>query len=149
MAYNPPPSKSSMVYPLPKDALTSFVGRVDEIEEAKELIEKARLLTLTGAGGSGKSRLALHVVHQVEAQFPDGVCWVELESLTASSLVTQSVAQALRIPSIVEQSLDEAIGHALESKRLLLLLDNCEHVRDASSQLVEVLLNLAPGLKIM
>ncbi len=99
MAYNPPPSKSSMVYPLPKDALTSFVGRVDEIEELKELIGKVRLLTLTGTGGSGKSRLALHVVYQVEAQFPDGVCWVELETLTDSSLVTQTVAQALGIHS--------------------------------------------------
>src|SRR5260221_9665113 len=149
MAYNPPPSKSSMVYPLPKDALTSFVGRVDEIEELKELIGKVRLLTLTGTGGSGKSRLALHVVYQVEAQFPDGVCWVELETLTDSSLVTQTVAQALGIHSTVEQSLDETIGHALESKRLLLLLDNCEHVRDASSQLVEALLKLAPNLKIV
>src|SRR5258708_38428436 len=121
MAYDRLPGKSSMVYTLPKDSLTSFVGRVEEIKELRALIEKGRLLTLTGAGGSGKSRLALHLVHQVEAQFPDGVCWVELETLTDASLVTQSVAQALRIPSIVEQSLDEAIGHALQSKRLLLL----------------------------
>src|SRR5260221_9195372 len=149
MADSRPPGKSSMAYPLPKDSLTSFVGRVDEIEELKELIGKGRLLTLTGAGGSGKSRLALHLVYQVEAQFPDGVCWVELETLTDSSLVTQTVAQALGIHSPVEQSLDETIGNALDSKRLLLLLDNCEHVRDASSHLVEVLLNLAPNLKIV
>jgi predicted ATPase/DNA-binding SARP family transcriptional activator len=149
MAYSRPPGKNSIVYPLPKDSLTNFVGRVHEIEELTELIEKVRLLTLTGAGGSGKSRLALHVVHEVEAQFPDGVCWVELESLTDASLVTQTVAQALGIHSAVEQSLDEAIGKALESKRLLLLLDNCEHVRMASSQLIEVLLNRAPSLKIV
>src|SRR5260221_13947508 len=149
MAYGRPPSKSSLEYPLPKDSLTSFVGRVDEIQELTELIGKVRLLTLTGAGGSGKSRLALHLVYQVEAQFPDGICWIELETLTDSSLVTQTVAQALGIHSAVEQSLAAAIGNALESKRLLLLLDNCEHVRDASSELVEVLLNLAPNLMII
>jgi len=149
LADNRPPGQNSMIYPLPKDSLTSFVGRVHEIEELAELLEKVRLLTLTGAGGSGKSRLALHVVYQIEAQFSDGVCWVELETLTDSALVTQTVAKALGIHSAVDQSLDETIGKVLKSKRLLLVLDNCEHVRDASSQLVEVLLNLVPNLKIV
>ncbi|MER6800112.1 ATP-binding protein, partial [Amycolatopsis mediterranei] len=127
--------------------LTSFVGRRHELGEAKRLLATARLVTLTGAGGVGKTRLALRVAADVRRAFPDGVWLVELADVGDPHLVPNTVATAfgLRVTS------DQAAGLAeyLEDKQLLLVLDNCEHVADECATLVAKLLAVSAGLRVL
>lgn len=129
--------------------LTSFVGRVREKAEIKELLAATRLLTLTGAGGSGKTRLALETAREVLDRFPDGVWLAELAPLADPELVPRAVAVAVGLRDESERPmLDTLVAH-LRDKRLLLILDNCEHLVDACARLVDTLLRACPPLRIL
>ena len=129
--------------------LTSFIGREHEMAEVKYLLSVTRLLTLTGAGGSGKTRLAIEVATDLVNSFKDGVWWVELAALTDEILVPQATAKVLGVPEAPNQSLSETLVYFLELKQLLLVLDNCEHLITACAELTERLLNACPNLKIL
>ena len=110
------------------------------MEEVGRLLAESRLVTLTGATGCGKTRLALRVAHDASSQYPDGAHWVELARLADPALVAQTVAKALRVPEQAERPALEGLLEALDAKQLLLVLDNCEHLLEACGQLVERML---------
>jgi len=133
---------------LPAD-VTSFVGRRRELAEVRDLLQRARLITLTGVGGVGKTRLALCAAADVRRAFPDGVWLVELGGLREAGLVGQSVVAAL---GLVEQTTGwslAALSDLIADRRLLLMLDNCEHVLDACAVLADTLLKACPDLRIL
>ncbi len=129
--------------------LTSFVGRVREQGEVRQLLQATWLLTLTGAGGCGKTRLALAVAGEVGADYPDGVWLVELAELADPSLVPQAVAEALGLREEPGQSILVTLTTYLKPTRLLLVLDNCEHLVDACAALVTDLLAACSRLHIL
>ncbi len=129
--------------------LTSFIGRERELAEVTDSLARTRLLTLIGAGGCGKTRLALQLAKDTADAFPDGVWAVELAPLSDPALLPQSVALALGVQEAPRQSLTETLSHYLKLKHLLLVLDNCEHLRTATAQLAQTLLLAAPDLKIL
>jgi predicted ATPase/DNA-binding CsgD family transcriptional regulator len=128
--------------------LTSFVGRRRELSETRRLLASSRMLTLTGVGGVGKTRLALRMAAEVRRTFPDGVWFVELAALHDAQLLPHTLAQAL---GLRQESADPAADLAahLEDQRLLVVLDNCEHLTEACAVLVSKLLAAAPGLRIL
>jgi predicted ATPase/DNA-binding SARP family transcriptional activator/DNA-binding CsgD family transcriptional regulator len=128
---------------------SSFVGREGEMLEVKRALAMTRLLTLTGAGGSGKTRLALEVVRDLVGAYPDGVWLVELAPLSEGRLVPQAVAKAVGVPEQSARSLVDALVEALRAKEMLLVLDNCEHLVEAAARLVAVLLDSCPRLRIL
>lgn len=132
--------------PLP---LTSFIGREHDTKVLSRLISTARLVTLTGVGGVGKTRLALHVATARSSSFADGVCFVEFAPLTDASLVTQEVAAALGLREQIDVPLLVTITQALRDTQLLLVLDNCEHLIGPCAELAERLLRSCPGLRIL
>jgi predicted ATPase/class 3 adenylate cyclase len=120
--------------------LTSFIGRDDQVREAKQLLEKARLLTLTGPGGTGKTRLSLQIAANVLDQFPDGVYFVPLSAIHDPELVPSAIAQALSISTTGSRRPIDGLIDYLRQKQTLLVLDNFEQVIDAApvaSQLLE------------
>ncbi len=129
--------------------LTSFIGREREIAEVQRLLYGTRLVTLTGPGGSGKTRLAIQAASGLTEPVKDGVWWVGLEALREAVLVPKAIANALDILEIPNQPLSETLANQLRTRQLLLLLDNCEHLRSACAQLSEQLLRACPGLKIL
>lgn len=129
--------------------ISSFVGRHKELAKIKHLLANARLVTLTGAGGSGKTRLAIHSATDLLDEFEDGVWWVELAQLTNPSLVPSAVAKALGIEAHSGQSLMGTLKKFLHDKQALLVLDNCEHLIVACAQLTESLLLSCAELKIL
>ena len=129
--------------------LTSFVGREREVAEVKDRLTDTRLLTLTGSGGCGKSRLALVVASELVDGFEDGAWWLALASLSDTDLVPQAVASALGVREMPGRSLTEVLWERLETEDLLLVLDNCEHLIDACATLADTLLRACPGLKIL
>ncbi len=129
--------------------LTSFVGREREIAEVKRLLRTTCLLTLTGTGGAGKTRLALQVAWDVLEEYPDGVWLAELASLADPSLVPQTVAMSLRVREIPGRPIEETLLHYLQRKSLLLVLDNCEHLVAASSRLAAAILRSCPHLRVL
>src|SRR5918998_2339573 len=145
------PASRAPVHPphkLPSE-LSSFVGREEELTEVKRLLENNRLLTLTGSGGCGKTRLALAAARRAVERFEDGVWMVELASLAEPSLVPQAVAFTLGVRERPGSSLTEALTDYLRTRKLLLLLDNCEHLVDACAELAGVLLHSCPGLRVL
>jgi predicted ATPase/DNA-binding CsgD family transcriptional regulator len=128
--------------------LTSFVGRKREIADVMRLIGSSRLLTLTGTAGSGKTRLALRVAAEVSDQYVDSVHWVELAQLTDPNLVPKAVAKKLNVAERPDRPLVDGILDALHGKKLLLVLDNCEHMVNACARLVETLITL-PDISIL
>jgi predicted ATPase/DNA-binding CsgD family transcriptional regulator/Flp pilus assembly protein TadD len=128
---------------------SSFVGREREIEEVERELASTRLLTLTGVGGSGKTRLALEVTRDLVEAYPDGVWLVELASLSEEVLVPKAVAEALEVPERPTESLADTLAEVLCNRELLLILDNCEHLLEASSRLVDKLLDSCPHLSIL
>src|SRR5436190_7713406 len=120
---NAPPAPGRGDLPVP---LSSFVGRERAIAEVRQLLETVRLVTLTGAGGVGKTRLAIEVASGLAGPFADGVCFVDLAALMDGALVPQAVAGALGVRAVARRPLVEAPVDALRPKQLLLLLDNCE-----------------------
>jgi predicted ATPase/class 3 adenylate cyclase len=128
--------------------LTSFVGREEEIAEVKGLLERTRLLTLTGPGGTGKSRLALQVAGELLLEFEDGAYFADLSSVTDPALVPAVVAKALGVPEVPGRPILEAVQEHLHDKELLLVVDNFEQVVEAGPML-EQLLTAAPKLKVL
>ncbi len=145
-----PPLKSLDVlsHNLPTQ-LTSFIGREREIEEIRGLLATHRLLTLTGAGGSGKTRLALQVAAEVLERFDDGVWLVELEALTDSALVPHKVASVLGIPEQPDRALNDTLADYLRPRSPLLILDNCERLLSGCAQLVKSLLQRCSNLRVL
>ncbi|MBC8134405.1 MAG: adenylate/guanylate cyclase domain-containing protein, partial [Fibrella sp.] len=128
---------------------TSFIGRDKQIEDIKTLLGNVRLLTLTGAGGCGKTRLSLQVAADLLDTFPDGVWFVELAPLSDPELVSQTAASVLGIKQAPGNTMLKSLADALKSKQLLILLDNCEHVLDASARLAEALLKNCPHVRLV
>ncbi len=129
--------------------LTSFVGRVHESAEVKRLLPTTCLLTLTGSGGSGKTRLALQVAADVLGEYADGVWLVELAAVPGPALVPQTVASALGVREVPGRPLQATLLEYLGHRTLLVVLDNCEHLIEASAHLVQTLLEACPGLRIL
>jgi predicted ATPase/DNA-binding CsgD family transcriptional regulator len=129
--------------------LTSFIGREREIADVKHLLFSSHLVTLTGAGGSGKTRLAIQIANSVSETFPDGVWLADLVPLREPVLVPQLAAQALGLRLVADQPLLESLLRFVQSKQLLLILDNCEHLSEACAQLAQELLSQAPALRIL
>ena len=127
---------------------TRFIGRSREIAELKQRLVHVRLLTLTGAGGTGKTRLALRVAAELAAEFAGGVYFVDLAPLSDHALVPKAIARALGIFENPAEPLPETLKRALAGRQLLLLIDNFEHVIEAAS-LLAGLLAAAPGLKVV
>jgi predicted ATPase/class 3 adenylate cyclase/Tfp pilus assembly protein PilF len=147
-----PPLKSLDNPDLPNNLpqqVTSFIGREKEIESVKTLLGKTRLLTLTGSGGCGKTRLALQVAADVLENYPDGAWLIELAPLADPALVTQSVAQAIGVTEAPGKPLVQTLVDFLKVKRLLLVLDNCEHVLDSCSRLVDTLIRACPHVQVL
>jgi non-specific serine/threonine protein kinase len=129
--------------------LTSFVGREPEQATVAHLLGEARLVTLTGAGGCGKTRLALEVARSLLPEYGEGVWLVELAALGDPALVPQAVASVLGVRERPGQSLTASLADYLRPKRLLLLLDNCEHLVAACAELAERLLQVCPHLTVL
>ncbi|MCI0553179.1 MAG: NB-ARC domain-containing protein, partial [Anaerolineae bacterium] len=142
------PSLAARITNLPIP-LTSFIGRKQETREVKKLLNYSRLLTLTGAGGSGKTRLVIQVATDLIDKFKDGVWWVDLSPLMDESLVPQTVAKSLGVREVANQSLDETLTNYLQRKQLLLVIDNCEHLIEACAKLSNHLLTQCPNLQIL
>jgi predicted ATPase/class 3 adenylate cyclase len=128
--------------------LSTFIGREEVIREVREALESTRFLTLTGAGGTGKTRLALEVAHRELPAFPDGVWFVDLSTITDPSVVPTEIAIALDLTRDPGASVLECLDAHLRDRALLLVLDNFEQVLDAALA-VEHILSHAPGLKVM
>ncbi len=130
-------------------ALTDLVGREDERIEVAARLRRARLVTLTGPGGIGKTRLAIAVATESVEEYADGVWLVALESLTEGRLVAEQIASALGLREEPGRPLLESVTDHLRKKRLLLALDNCEHLLEASAQIAAHLLRECAGLRIL
>jgi predicted ATPase/DNA-binding CsgD family transcriptional regulator len=128
--------------------LTSFVGRKREIGEVSRLLASAHLISLVGAGGCGKTRLALRVAAELTNQYIDGVYWVELARLVDSTLVPQAVAKVLNVVEQPGNPLMDMLLDLLSDRQMLLVLDNCEHLLVACAQLVEAFAG-CPNIKIL
>jgi predicted ATPase len=128
--------------------LTSFIGREHDLVAAQRLLSTSRLVTLTGAGGSGKTRLALQVAGQIGGNFPDGVCFVDLVPLREPELVPQLVLETLGLRIAPDQPVLEALLNFLRPKQLLIILDNCEHLISACAWLAQALLH-SDALRIL
>lgn len=132
---------------LPK-AITSFVGRSREVAEISEQLDAARLFTLAGPGGCGKTRLAVEVGAALLGE-RDGVWFVDLTRYSDHSLVPAAAASALGVQEVQGQALQESVGNFLASGRPLLILDNCEHLIEPCAELAEYLLSRCPGLTVL
>jgi predicted ATPase/class 3 adenylate cyclase/DNA-binding CsgD family transcriptional regulator len=129
--------------------LTSFVGRDAELAQLLELLAESRVVTLTGAGGVGKTRLAVQVAAKLAAEFNDGVHYVDLAPITDPEVVPVTVARALRLPDQPGRSTMDTLLRFVSDHQMLVVLDNCEHLLDASAELVVALLGAAQGLTVL
>ena len=129
--------------------LTSFLGREQDLAGLERLLGEARLVTLTGTGGTGKTRLALETGARVVGRFPDGVWLAELAGIADPGLVAAQVMGALGVRQAGDVPVLEALIYRLRSAELLLILDNCEHLLDACAGLAGALLRAAPGLRVL
>ena len=145
-----PPLKAldSFVNNLPAQ-LTTFIGREEEIAEIKKALESHRLVTLTGPGGIGKTRLSLQVAAHVLETFPDGVWFVELAPLTDPDLIPQTIHTTLGLVEPLGKNILQMLIDYLRQKKTLLILDNCEHLVEACAQLTHTLLGQSSSLKIL
>ncbi|RPI00171.1 MAG: hypothetical protein EHM72_09990 [Calditrichaeota bacterium] len=129
--------------------LTSFIGRGKEIETIRQLLAENRLVSLTGAGGCGKSRLAQEAVRGIVGNYPDGVWFIELAALTDGAQIDAAIAAVFQITEQADKTLLDILQIYLENKSILLILDNCEHLIDACSRITETLLKAAADIRIM
>lgn len=145
-----PPLRSLSALPnnLPQQ-VSSFIGREKEIAEVRAALDHSRLLTLTGAGGSGKTRLAVQVAAETLHRYSDGVWFAEFASLTEATLVSSTACRAANIREVSDKSPTDALSEALRDKEALLIFDNCEHVLEQAAKLAERLLWDCPGIRIL
>ena len=146
--FNTEPKRKKALHNLPAH-LSSFIGREKEIEAIKQLLSENRLVTLTGSGGCGKSRLAIQSAAAVLANYSDGVWMVELASVSVPDHIDQAIAEIFKIKEQPGSTLIHIITHYLKNKNLLLILDNCEHLIDACSEIVEQILKSTEDVTIM
>ncbi len=132
-----------------RSATTSFIGRESEVAELQAAVKAHRLVTLTGVGGVGKTRLATEVAARLADEFPDGVWFFDLAAVTDPAVVPDAVAAVLGIIQQPGKSVAESVAAALEGRVRLLVFDNCEHVRDAAADLVEAILAHSATVKIV
>ncbi|OQY97818.1 MAG: hypothetical protein B6D41_02945 [Chloroflexi bacterium UTCFX4] len=144
-----PPLKTIAAHPnnLPAQ-LSSFIGRERELDELASILQTTRLLTLSGAGGAGKTRLSIQLAEKMLDAFPDGVWFIELARVSDAALIPQTIATALGVRDEAG-NLAQTLTNYLERKTLLLVFDNCEHLIDAAAQHAENFLRAAPKLKIV
>jgi predicted ATPase/DNA-binding CsgD family transcriptional regulator len=129
--------------------LTSFVGRADELAAVERLVRSERLVTLTGAGGAGKTRLAGQVAADLADNWPDGVWWVDLGPVTEPALVAETTASTIGVMVEPVGGARRALSLQLRDRRVLVCLDNCEHLLDASAQLAETMLRTCPHVSVL
>jgi predicted ATPase/class 3 adenylate cyclase/DNA-binding CsgD family transcriptional regulator len=129
--------------------LTSFVGRGAQLTQLRELLGQNRVVTLTGAGGVGKTRLAIQVAARPAPEFGDGVWYLDLAPITDPELVAVTVARALGLPDQPGRSTMDTLTRFIANKQMLVVLDNCEHLLDACAELVVAVLSAAPGLTVL
>jgi predicted ATPase/class 3 adenylate cyclase/Flp pilus assembly protein TadD len=129
--------------------LTSFIGREKELAEIKDLLGKTRLLTLTGSGGTGKTRLSLQASADVLEQYPDGVWIVELAPLADPTLIPQAVAEVLNLRESPGDTITKTLLRFLKARAMLLVLDNCEHLLEASARLIDSILKSCPQIRVL
>ncbi|MEY2420976.1 MAG: hypothetical protein QOI95_1043 [Acidimicrobiaceae bacterium] len=146
--FRPLRSLDAQLHNLPVQ-LTTFIGRVAEMAEVRELLGDHRLLTLTGSGGAGKTRLALHVAAEMSSGFPDGIRHAELAPITDPELVATTVARAFGFKDEIGRTATETIIRHAAAARALVILDNCEHLISSSASLADELLRSCPALTIL
>jgi predicted ATPase/class 3 adenylate cyclase/DNA-binding CsgD family transcriptional regulator len=129
--------------------LTSFVGRGQQISDIRSTLADNRIVTLTGAGGAGKTRLAIEVAGRMTEQFPDGVWYVDLAPITHAAVVPVAVARVLGLPDQPGRSITDTLLQFVRDRHLLLVLDNCEHLLEASAALVNDVLAASPAATIL
>ena len=132
-----------------RPAATGFIGRESEVAEVQAALHQHRLVTLTGVGGVGKTRLATEVAARLADEFPDGVWFFELAAVTDPAAVPDAVAAVLGITQQPGKSVSESVATALEGRTRLLVFDNCEHVLDAAADLVEAILVQSATVKVL
>jgi predicted ATPase len=132
-----------------RPAVTSFIGRESEIGEVEAAVKAHRLVTLTGVGGVGKTRLALEVATRLADEFPDGVWVFELAAVSDPAAVPDAVAAILGVTQQPGKSVSESVAAALEGRVRLLVFDNCEHVLDAAADLIEAILGQSTTARVM
>jgi non-specific serine/threonine protein kinase len=130
-------------------SLTSFVGREKELSELSKLLFQTRLITLTGVGGCGKTRLALRLANQLGDTFQNGVGWVDFAPAREGAHVPQLVARAFLLEEIPNQSITEPLIRFLKNKQVLILLDNCEHLSQAIASLTHEILMACPDVRVI
>jgi len=129
--------------------VTSFVGRDQEIDELKQSLTKTRLVTLTGSGGTGKTRLSLQVATEILDQFKDGIWFIELAPITDPELVPKTIATVLGIHEESGRSIMTTLMDWFSDRELLIILDNCEHLLDASAKFTDSVLHGSHGIRIL
>src|SRR5271155_3844375 len=130
-------------------ATSSFIGRESELDEVQTAVKAHRLVTLTGVGGVGKTRLALEIARRLADEFPDGVWVFALAAVTDPVAVPDAVAAVLGITQQPGKSVAESVAAALEGRVRLLVIDNCEHVLDAAADLIEAILAASATTKVV
>lgn len=141
-------AKSSRSHNLPAQ-LTSFVGRAQQLEEVCRLLLDNRLVTLTGAGGAGKTRLAVEAANASSGEFDDGLWWVDLAAIADPAVVSITIARTLGLPDQPGRSPLETVQRFIGDREILLLLDNCEHLLDICGDVITRLLSSCPRLTIL
>lgn len=124
--------------------LTPLLGRDHELEETSRLLAENRLLTITGAGGSGKTRLALELARRAEGRFPGGVAWLDLAAISDPALIGQILLESLSLREVPQQDVIAVATDRLLERPTLLVLDNCEHMVDACAALAQTILTTCP-----
>jgi len=142
------PSPPSRMTNLP-EAVSELIGREAELEEVSALVTEHRLVSLVGAGGIGKTRLSLEVARHLLPRFPDGVLVAELGPLSSPKLVPATVASALGVTHVAADVSPDHVAGAVGAKKLLLVIDNCEHVIEAATGMAEALLRASPGVALL
>jgi len=146
--FNTEPRRKKVLHNLPAH-LPGFIGREKEMETIKELVSENRLVTLTGAGGCGKTRLAIQFAAKLVPEYADGVWMVELAPVTVPDHFDQTIAEVFKIKEQTGSTLIQIITHYLENKKLLLILDNCEHLITACSEIAEQILKSTEHVSIL
>src|SRR6266404_6409248 len=141
----PPPSRTTNL----PEAVSELIGREAELGQVTALVTEHRLVSLVGAGGIGKTRLALEVARHLVPRFPDGVFVAELGPLSSPELVPATVASALGTTHVADTVSREGVARAVGTRKLLLVIDNCEHVIEAAAGMAEALLRASPGVSLV
>src|SRR5579872_179389 len=147
-AFPPLRSLDSLPHNLPIQH-TTFRGREHDLDEVKTLLRQHHLVTLVGPGGIGKTRLGLQAAADVLEAFPDGVWLTDLAAISDPEIIASAVAKVLNVVQSEDHTVDDAVVHWLKRKRLLLILDNCEHVIEGISRLAEAILRTCPEVRLL